>query len=417
MKFKIVLPALFCISIAVLLSGCLRDRCTTTKTYKRYDPIFKTAAECNLGFQVQSPRPLTHPGKIYYFDHYLLINEQNEGIHVIDNSDPTHPVQTAFWSIAGNVDMAVRGRYLYADQYINLLTIDLQDIQNPQLVCTRENAFSLYGYDPLRGWLVGYEETEVTEEFACDDNRWNNGWFTEGDVILVDAAFDGANSNGGSSVPAGIAGSYSRFGLYDQFLYTIDINSLKSWSLSAPECPSVSDSVFLGWNIETIFPWKDRLFVGSQQGVFIFNNSNPSHPVLESTFWHATGCDPVVCDDTHAYVTLHDGTTCNGTLNQLEVVDIRGLPSASVTAIYPMQRPFGLSVSGDFLYLCDDGLKVYDKSAPDNLKQVAHLKDLKTTDAISLGNDLLLVIGDGGFLQFDVSNPAEPKQISTIPVE
>lgn len=415
MKVKFLLPVLLGLGALLLLPACLRDRCTTTKTFKRYDPIYKTAAECNLGFQVQSPRPLANPGKIYYFDHYLLINERNEGIHVIDNSDPAHPVAIAFWSIPGNADMAVRGQYLYVDQYINLLTINLQDIQSPQVACTRENAFSLYGYDPQRGWLVGYNETDVTEEIPCDDERWRNGWFREGDFILMDAAFN-QTSNGSSSLPAGIAGSYARFGLYDQFLYTVDNSTLKSWSLSSPDCPAITDSVVIGWNIETIFPWQDRLFVGSQQGVFIFNNSNPRHPVLESTFWHATGCDPVVCDDTHAYVTLHDGTTCNGTLNQLEVINIGSMPSTSLVATYPMTRPFGLSVRGDFLYLCDDGLKIYNKSQATDLKQVAHLKNLKTYDVISLDNNLLLVVGEGGFFQFDVSNPAEPKQISEIKV-
>lgn len=415
MKYKLLFSIAAGFTALFLFSGCLRDRCTTVKTYTRYEPIYKTVAECNTGFQVQPARELANPGKIYYFDHYLLINEKNEGIHLIDNSDPANPVNLAFWRIDGNIDMAVRGHYLYADQYINLLTIDIQDIQSPQLVCTRQNAFTLYGFDPQRGWMVGYDETKVTEEVACDDNRWGNGWFMEGDVIVVDAAFD--NSGGGSNVPAGIAGSYSRFGLVDQYLYTIDITTLKSWSLQSPDCPAVSDSVFIGWNIETLFPWKDRLFVGSQQAVFIFNNSNPRHPVLETTFWHATGCDPVVCDDQYAYVTLHDGTTCNGTLNQLEVINISNLPGASLEATYPMTRPKGLSVRGNYLYLCDDGLKIFDKSQPTNLQQLAHLNQFKTYDVISLDNNHLLVIGEGGFFQLDVSDPANPKLVSTIQVK
>lgn len=419
MPVKFFLPAFALLGLTALClfaPGCLRDRCNTTRTFLRYDPIYKTTAECRVGLQVQGPRALATPGKIYYFDHYLLINEVREGIHVIDNSDPANPVPLAFWSIPGNVDMAVRGDYLYADQYIDLLTIDLQDLQNPQVVCRRENAFTLFGFDLRRGWLVGYDETEVTEDVACNDERWNNnGWFMaeNGGIIVSDVAFA---SSGGSSLPAGIGGSYARFGLYDQYLYTVDNTSLKSWTLSSPECPVRTDSILIGWNIETIFPWKDRLFVGSQQGVFIFNNSNPQHPVLESTFWHATGCDPVVCDEENAYVTLHDGTTCNGTLNQLEVIDIGGLPATSLTATYPMQRPFGLAVRGDYLYLCDDGLKVFDKTDPAALQQVAHLKTLQTYDVIALSQDLLLVIGADGFYQFDITDPAAPRLISHLKV-
>lgn len=413
MKVRLLLFSLLGLAALLALPACLRDKCTTTRTYTRYDPIFKTTAECRVGMQVQAARPLVKPGKIYYFDHYLLINELREGIHIVDNSDPANPAPVAFWSIPGNVDMAVRGNYLYADQYIDLLTIDISDLQNPQAVCRGENAFALFGFDPQRGWLVGYDATEITEETPCDDDRWRNGWFAEGDVILAD------NTNGGgsnTSLPTGIAGSYARFGLYDQYLYTVDNNSLKSWSLSAPQCPARTDSIWLGWNIETIFPWKDRLFVGSQQGVFIFDNSNPQHPVQEATFWHATGCDPVVCDDENAYVTLHDGTTCNGTLNQLEVIGIGNLPNTTLLRTYPMARPFGLSARGQYLYLCDDGLKIFDKTDPLALQQVAHVKDLKTYDAIALPDDLLLVIGEGGFYQFDVSDPANPRQISRLVV-
>ena len=413
MRYPFYYPVALGLLALLLFPGCLRDKCTTQKTYKRYDPVYKTAAECNRGFQVQPVRDLVNPGKIYYFDHYLLINERNEGIHVIDNSDPANPVKIAFWSIPGNVDMAVRGHYLYADQYINLMTIDIENIASPQTVCYRENAFSLYGFNPQQGWLVGYDVSEVTEELPCDEVG-NNPWWFEGDVIMVDAQFDGVNSNGSSSVPTGIAGSFSRFGLVDEYLYTVDNSTLKSWSLAQPDCPATTDSVLVGWNIETLFPWKDRLFIGSQQGVFIFNNSNPKHPVLESTFWHATGCDPVVCDDNHAYVTLHDGTTCNGTLNQLEVINIENLPVATLEATYSMQRPFGLAVRDQYLYLCDDGLKIYDKSQATNLQQLAHLDKLKATDVISLDSNHLLVIGDDGFFQIDVTNPSEPKLISQI---
>jgi len=204
--------------------------------------------------------------------------------------------------------------------------------------------------------------------------------------------------------------------LADEYLYTVDSWLLRSWSLASPACPVKSDSVWLGWNAETIFPWKDRLFVGSQNGVFIFNNTNPGHPTLEATFSHATGCDPVVCDDTHAYVTIHDGTNCNGTFNQLDIIGIENLPSASLLKSYQMKRPFGLAITNEHLFLCDDGLKIYDKTNPLELKELSHLKNISTYDVIAFSDSHLLLIGDDGFFQFDVSDPSSPKQLSLIPV-
>ncbi len=419
MKMKVTFLALLGIATAALFSGCLRDTCNSTRTYTRFDPVYKTPEQCRVDVKAEGPRALKQPGKMYYIGNYLLINELHEGIHVIDNSDPAKPTPIAFWSIPGNVDMSVRGNYLYADQYIDLLSIDISDIQNPQLVCRKQEVFQLHGFDPSRGYLVDYVQSTITEEIPCDDLRWGNIWFMEGDMIFV-ANSSIANSNGptknNSGIPAGtgIAGSYSRFGQYDQYLYCVDNNNLRPFSLNSPACPAALDPIFIGWNIETIFPWKNRLFVGSQTGVFIFNVTNPARPVQEAAFSHATGCDPVVCDEENAYVTIHDGTTCNGVFNQLDVIDIRSLPNAFLRTTYQMKKPKGISVLDQYLFLCDDGLKIFDKTNPLEMKPLSHIRNIETYDVIALTNSHILVVGADGFYQFDVSDPATPRQISQI---
>lgn len=420
MKRNLVLFVLVATAAAALLPGCLRDTCSSTRTYTRFDPIYKTPAEFRVGMTTEAPRPLKKPGKMYLIGDYLLINELQEGIHVLDNSNPANPTPVAFWNIPGNVDMAVRDHYLYADQYVDLLSIDISDLQNPTLSCRSEAVFQLHGFDPVRGFLVDYEQTTITEEIPCDDPRWGSGWFMEGDFVFVgNTAFDSGGptrKNSGMPSGTGIAGSYSRFGQYDQYLYCVDNSTLRSFSVASPACPVAVDETIIGWNIETIFPWKNRLFVGSQTGVFIFNVDNPARPAMEAVFSHATGCDPVVCDDENAYVTLHSGTTCNGTINQMDVIDIRNLPNVSLRKTYPMTKPKGLSVYGNYLYLCDDGLKIFDKTDPLNLKQLSHLRNIATYDVIALDDTHILIVGDGGFFQYDVSDPKAPKQISQIRV-
>ena len=407
---------------ALTLQSCLKDKCTSTRNFIRFDPVYKPAAECRKDLVLEAPHALKNTGKLYAFSHYLLINEVKAGIHLIDNSDPKNPVQLAFWNIEGNVDMAVKGQYLYVDQYMDLLTIDISDLQNPKQVCRQENEFSLYGFDPYRGFIIDYIQTPVTEEVACNDVN-NGGWFFQEDVLLFDASLLSSNSSGqfkttqSALAQAGIAGSFSRFGLSGDYLYTVDQTTLRSYSLNNPVCPDRLDAIQVGGNIETIFPWKDRLFIGSPNGVFIFNNSNPAHPVWETAFWHATGCDPVVCDDKYAYVTIHDGTTCGGTLNQLEVIGIEYLPQTTLFATYPMTRPMGLTFTDNNLYVCDNGLKVFDKNNPNVLTQLAHVQNIETYDVIALDNNHLLVIGAGGFYQYDVSDPARPEELSKILVQ
>lgn len=407
------------LTVTAFLTGCFRDDCESTRTYIRFDPVYKLPSDVRVGMSVQSPRVLHEPGKIYVYGDYLFINERNEGIHVIDNADPANPKPLAFWSIPGNGDMAIRGNYLYANQYVDLLTIDISNFQNPQILCRSESAFQPYGFDPQQGYLIDYVQSEVTETIDCNDNRWNQEWFFLGDVVFASA--DLVNNSGttkDNSSPlaaAGIAGSYARFAVVDQYLYTIDNSLLRSWSVSAA-CPARLDSIWVGWNIETIFPWKDKLFIGSQTGVFIFNNTHPERPVMEAQFSHATGCDPVVCDENYAYVTIHDGTTCNGTFNQLDVIGIENLPNTELEKVYQMKRPFGLAVTNDFLYLCDDGLKIFDKTNPLDLKEKSHTTGFDAYDVIALSASQLLVIGADGFYQFDATDPSNPRQISLIPV-
>src|SRR5207253_9884475 len=113
-----------------------------------------------------------------------------------------------------------------------------------------------------------------------------------------------------SSVPSaiGVSGSMARFTLLNNYLYTVTDNSLNVFDISQPENPVFTNQKSIGWQIETIFSFKDRLFIGSQSGVFIFSTANPVEPTQLYMFVHATSCDPVIADDNFAYVTLHDGT-------------------------------------------------------------------------------------------------------------
>jgi hypothetical protein len=405
-----------------LFTHCLQDDCRSTRTFVQFEPVYLTEAQARAGITVEGPRPVGETGKIYAWKQYLFLGERNKGIHVIDYSNPAQPQQIAFWNLPGNVDMAIRDHYLYADQYMDLVTFDISNMQQPVQVCREENVYQMFGFDQGRGYIVDYTRTETTEIIDCADDRFNNPWFWNGANIFIDmAAFDvqpGIQNGGSAVVNAGIAGSYARFAQHPQFLYGIDNNNLITFNVDNPACPQEVQTQSVGWDIETIFPWDNWLFVGSSNAVYIFNNSTPNQPVLSQVFQHASGCDPVICDDNFAYVTIRNGRTCNngvnGTVNQLSVVDIRQLPNATEVATIPMTDPMGLALTETHLFVCDDGLKVFDKTQAPNLTQVAHLTQWKTQDAAYLGNNILLVVGPGNLYLFDVSNPADPKLLSSL---
>ncbi len=96
-----------------------------------YRPIYLPNQEASV-IAFGAPRAVKHPGKIYLFEKYLLINERYAGIHVYDNDDPAHPMSLGFLAIAGNIDVAIRGNVLYADHLGNLVALDITDWNNPR---------------------------------------------------------------------------------------------------------------------------------------------------------------------------------------------------------------------------------------------------------------------------------------------
>jgi hypothetical protein len=169
----------------------------------------------------------------------------------------------------------------------------------------------------------------------------------------------------------------------------------------------------LGWGIETIYPFKDKLFIGSNTGMFIYDITNPAQPSKQGEFNHVRTCDPVIAEDNYAYVTLRTGTGCPGATNQLDVLDITNLSQPLRMKTYPMTNPHGLSKDGDLLFICDgkDGLKVYNAADRNSIFLVKHITGLSTYDVIAW-NDVAIVSATDGLYQYDYSDVNNIKLLS-----
>lgn len=407
----------------LIFQSCTQDLCNRSATYIRYDPIYLAVDEIRKDIQMLGAMPLKNPGKLYYYKEYIIINERREGLHIIDNRNPENPENIAFVKIPGNVDMAVKNGILYADNYIDLLAIDIQNPAQPKFISRTEDVFNSLGLNQDLGHLVYYEETEITEEINCTDGRWGSPWFRDDDLVFFDAAEASGAAVNNSGLPAsvGIGGSLAQFTITEEYLYVVDEWDLKVFDVTDCNNPDFVNTVNVGWGIETIYPYEDNLFIGAADGMYIFDNTNPIMPRFLSKFEHARACDPVVVDGDIAYVTLRDGTNCEGFENQLDVVDVSTLTRPRLLKSYPMENPHGLALKDKNLYLCDGdaGLKAFDVTDWETIdeNQLAHIEGFSTYDAIALPNDILLVIGKDGFYQFKAGNPKDLKEISVIPVE
>lgn len=410
------------IILAVILGAC----CTTNYVeYKSvvYVPVYKSHEEIKQGVKITSARALKNTGKIYSYGNYIFINEPNEGIHIVNNSNPSAPIVQSFIQIPGNGDMAVRNGILYADNYVDLVTFDISNPMQVVMGKRLENVFPQtlnsdmnWNFDPSKGIVVDVVERDTIIKYSykdCGDSYpigpSGDREFGGGDVA--------ANQKGGSGNITGKGGSMARFTINNNYLYAVDRSDLQVFDIQTANDPKIFYKINIGWNIETIYPFKDKLFIGSMTGMFIYDASNPLSLNLLGQFQHARACDPVVADDNYAYVTLRTGTACGGVSNQLDVIDIRDLMNPKLVKSYPMQEPFGLGLDEDVLFVCDGkaGLKVFNSSNPENLKLIDWKSDMITYDVIPLGYSLLMV-GTDGLYQYDYSEPENLKLLSKIPV-
>lgn len=410
------------------LQSCLQDSCERTVTYIKKTPIYKTVDEIHSGEVVsEGPRTLCQPGKLYYYNDFLFVNEGREGVHVIDNTVPSNPRNIAFISIPGSEDIAIKDGRLLANSYTDLLSINIDDIHNAKLEKRTESVFPPIWEDITNNRVLVYYNSEViTEQLDCEtiglfrsrnDIFFEDSWNQFDDVGVLNATNSGGG--GGAVIPTGISGSMARFSIVGDYLYVVDERSLHVFDI-ADNNATLANTVVFGWGIETIFPYGDNLFVGSTSGMFIFDNSNPISPELISTFVHASSCDPVFIKDDYAYVTLRSGNACQGFTNQLDVIDISNLLEPELVKSFPMSNPHGLSIKGNNLFLCegDGGLKSFNIEDPSKLGDnlLDHVKGFDAFDVIALpgSENTLLVIGKDGFYQFNANNPTDIKQISKL---
>ena len=409
------------VTFAIIFSGCFKDNCD--RSYTMYLPVYKTLTQVRSEMKSSQPVAMEQTGKLYVYGKYIFLNEYNKGIHIIDNGDPAQPKNISFIPIPGNVDLAVKGSYLYADSYSDMIVFD---VSNPVLVTPKKFVNDVF---PERrvfyagssstnpdsiNVVVGYTERDTVVN--CDTYQvWYDSCpncaslqSSDGRVFYTAAA---------AAAPSGKGGSMARFTLASDYLYTVSSTQLYAFNISNAVDPKLVSQSNIGWGIETIFPFRDKLFIGSTTGMFIYDISANGQPALLGRFAHARSCDPVIADDNFAYVTLRSGSQCQGFSNQLDILDISNMMQPSLKRTYNLTNPHGLAKDGNTLFICDgsDGLKVYDATDVNSLKMLRHITGIETFDVITL-NGLALVVAKDGLYQYDYSDPNNIRLVSKISI-
>lgn len=341
----------------------------------------------SVGVKLDTSPPLVSPANIYLYDSLLLVSYGHKGVHVFSVSDPTNPRRKQTIPIKANSGVAMKDSILYANTYDAILAIRLYDD-------------SLYEITSVIGDTNEYQYREEYAYYGGTSSLFGCG----STPVAMDSRTGG-----------GTGGSYAIFAVIDSFLYYIDDYRLITMDITNPSKPREVSETYIDWSIETLFPTRSHLYIGGTTGMYVLDRSDPEHPVKVGTFSHIRSCDPVVVQDTIAYVTLRGGGTCGGSSNVLFSLSIADPAKPRELDQVSISSPYGLSLRDSLLYVGQDlnGFSLWDVSDP---RTMTRMEQWNTPRAIDFIWDMstLYVMGSDGVQVFDVTDPRTPVMQSEL---
>ena len=147
----------------------------------------------------------------------------------------------------------------------------------------------------------------------------------------------------------------------------------------------------------------------------LYSLSDPAKPALSGQAQHLRSCDPVVANDSFAYVTLRSGTPCGTATDGLYTYDITDITNPVLLNTLEMSTPSGLAVTGKIVYVCrkTNGLSIVDVTKTTEPVILKTIEDADFEDVIVYQN-LLICYVSTGIRMYDISAPENPVYISTV---
>lgn len=412
----------------LLLSVLAAFSLTGCKKYKNKEvyancPVYMDYASFRNSFSFEKDVAIGGAGNIFVYNQFIFLSEEDKGIHIINNTTPAAPVIEGFMNIPGNTQMAVKGNYLYANSYVDLLVIDLSNISQPTLVNRLMDVFD-YSTPAIADdqYPVAdvHKDKGVVVDWKIEKTKEVSGFMNKCFVSdCEDCEQTEMTVKNAASVSTTISGSMSKFAIFnDNYLYALDNNNLVSFNIQSATVPMVASSKPTYLETETLFEKDGYLYVGTTTGMRIYNaEDHPAQPEEEGSIDHADACDPVFVKGDYAYLTLRSGTDCGGVENELQVIDISNKSFPKLKETFDMTNPHGLALDDDLLFLCDgeDGLKIFNAHNPleAGSYMLYHFDNIQANDII-LNDGNAILIGDHGIYQYNYTNPSNMQMVSTL---
>jgi len=402
-------------------------------------------------------------------DDYAYVADRLNGIHVLDVSDKSHPIEVGNFAIPAETHgLSLAGEYLYvAAQVAGLYIFDISDPANPEIVGIQETRCSAngvtvdgeYAYvaDAIEGLCIidVSEPTHPSIVGQCDTPGDSydvtiSGHFAyvadyQGGLRIINISNPQQPTETGfypGLTPAvAVVGRYAYMADVGRGFDVIDISNpadpievgncvtrgnvfgvairdslayLAYYSGYGMGVVSISDPAHLteiggfdgGILSRDIDLIENYAFLASDNaGLTILNALDPTHIALEGSYYPLGRAGRFAVKDSIAVV-------CTGAHSFL-LLDFSD-PEHPVQLVSQLGAHYScdVEIEGDFLYLADadNGLRVFDISTPIEAHEVAFISNAEwSVNGVELGNGFLYASwnapGGGGIQVFDITDP------------
>lgn len=376
------------LGVGLLATSCNKTNGEITMTYNKASAVYANLDEIRQMPLVSPVRSINDPGKIYIGDHFILIGEKEEGIHVFDNTNPNAPVAIGFLQLPMTREFYVDGNYIYAEGHYDFLKVDLTDMYNPTLVSRVEYAFGEPHMNDNGDEIIGFTYDVVTETFELGSpeaqalEESTELYYDYQDNLIpvasVPSSFVGAGGD--------VKGTLNKITTMNDYAYVVGHSDIFVFTTSGQNLDFVNRITTESSDIETIYPYEDYLFLGTQSSMELLSTSNPENPSHVSVYWHPTSCDPVLPNGEVAYLTLRsaDNSGCAGDDNTLEVIDMSNETEPTVLNSVVLDAPYGMGIDGNYLWVGQGnyGLSLFNNTDPSSPQLIKTFAGVNAYDVI-----------------------------------
>ena len=364
---------------------------------------------------------------------YAYVADNDNGLQIIDISDPTAPSLTGTFDTSGFAyDVTVVGNYAYvADDKSGLQIIDISDPTAPSLTGTfvtsgfaegvtvvGNYAYVAGGFDgleiinitnPATPSLVG---TLATSDFANDITVVGNyAYVADGDsgLQIIDItnpatpSLIGTFDTSGSALGISVVGNYAYVADGDSGLQIIDITN--------PATPSLAGTFDTSGSAFGISVVGNYAYVADEGGgLQIIDITSPATPSLAGTFDTSGSALGISVVGNYTYVADEEGG--------LQIINTTDPATPSLAGtFYTSGSAFGVTVAGNYAYVADEegGLRIIDITDPTQPSLTGTFYTSGSAFGVTVvGNYAYVADNDSGLQIIDISDPTAPSLTGTF---